>query len=258
VRESVKSAEHTNGKVATGINESSLRSVTARFAGHTFLPSLMGTTNLVLDIGANQGKFTRAMALNFGCKVHAVEPNPNLYAELQGAAIPGVTVHGVALAGSPGPRSFVLMDNPESSHFGATDNSSENVVQVEGVTLEELVSEIPGTGFDLVKMDVEGAELDVLEHVPTRVLERIRQLTVEFHQFMYPESRGRIEAVKRRFVDSGFWVIDFSRTNYDVLFVHPSVRPNAAMRALVLCEKYRLRAKRGLNRWFGSGRGKAV
>jgi len=192
------------------------------------------------------------MALNFGCKVHAVEPNPNLCAELQELAIPGVTVHAVALADTRGPRSFVLMNNSESSHFGVTKNSSETVVQVEGVTLEDLISEIPGTGFDLIKMDVEGAELGVLECVPVRVLERVRQLTVEFHQFMYPESRLRIEAVKQRFLDAGFWVIDLSRTNYDVLFVHPNVRPSPAMRALVLCEKYRRQAKRGLSHWFGS------
>ena len=249
--ESAKSAEYTEDRVAVGIATSSPRGVTARIAGHTFLPSLLRPANVLLDIGANQGQFTRAMARKFGCKVHAVEPNPHLCAALHELAIPGVTVHGVALADTRGLRPFLLMNNSESSHICATDNSSERVVQVEAVTLEDLISEIPDAGIDLIKIDVEGAELEVLERVPTRALERVRQFTVEFHQFMYPESRVRIEAVKNRFRGSGFWVVDFSRTNYDVLFVHPNVRPSPYMRALIQYEKYKLRIGRGLPYRFG-------
>ncbi len=249
--EPAKSVEYVDDQVAVRLGASSPSSVTARIAGHTFLPSLIGPTSVVLDVGASQGQFTQAMARKFGCKVYAVEPNPYLCADLKQLAIPGVTVHGVALADTRCPRSFLLMDNSESSHFCTADNPSERAVQVEARTLEDLISEIPDIGIDLIKMDVEGAELDVLERVPARALERVRQLTVEFHQFMYPESRVRIEAVKKRFYDSGFWVVDFSRTNYDVLFVHPNVRPSPYIRALIQCEKYRLRIRRGLSYWFG-------
>jgi methyltransferase FkbM-like protein len=64
------------------------------------------------------------------------------------------------------------------------------------MTLENLTSQVPAASIDLMTMDIEGAELDVLECVPTRVLERVRQFSVEFHQFIYPESRNRIEPLK--------------------------------------------------------------
>jgi FkbM family methyltransferase len=225
---------------------------TARVAGHTFLPSLIGPTSVVLDIGANQGQFTRTIVRDFGCRVHAIEPNPHLCAGLQSLAIPSVTVHGVALSDPGGPRQFVVMNNSEASHFSSANGSSEETVQVEAVTLEELISRVPDASIDLIKMDIEGAELDVLERIPVGVLSRVRQLTVEFHQFVSPESRGRIEAIKKRFYNLGFWVVDFSRTNYDVLFVHLNAKPRPHVRASILCGKYRLRFKRGLSRWFGS------
>ena len=225
---------------------------TARVAGHTFLTSLIGPASVVLDIGANQGQFTRTIVRDFGCRVHAVEPNPQLCAGLQSLSIPEVTVHGVALADAGGPRQFVVMNNSEASHFSIAKGSSEETVQVEAVTLEELISRMPDASIDLIKMDIEGAELDVLERIPAGVLARVRQLTVEFHQFVSPESRGRIEAIKKRFYDLGFWVVDFSRTNYDVLFVHLNAKPRPHVRAWILCEKYRLRIKRGLSDWFGS------
>jgi len=193
------------------------------------------------------------MVQEFGCRVHALEPNPYLFADLQGLAIPGVTVHKVALADTPGPRPFVLMGNTEYSHFSSAGDSS---IQVEAMTLGDLVSQIPKASIDLIKMDIEGAELDILECLPLEVLERIRQITVEFHQFLYPESRLRIEAIKNRFRDAGFWVVDFSRTNYDVLFVHASARPSLQLRASILYEKYRRPIRRRLSHWFDASSGK--
>lgn len=223
--------------------------VTARICGHTFLPSLMGPAPLVLDIGANEGDFTRAMVQEFGCRVHALEPNPYLYADLQGLAIPGVTVHKIALADTRGPRPFVLMRDTEYSHFSSASDSS---IQVEAVTLGDLLSQVPKASIDLIKMDIEGAELDILECLPLEVMERFRQITVEFHQFLYPESRLRIEAIKKRFRDAGFWVVDFTRTNIDVLFLHSSARPSLQLRASILNEKYRRAISRKLSYWFSA------
>jgi FkbM family methyltransferase len=248
--QSTKSVEWADDQARVGISTNSPDNVTTRIEGHTFLPSLVGPGSLVLDIGANHGQFTRAIARKFGCKVHAVEPNPLLCSGLQELAIPGVTVHGVALADTGGLRPFLLMDNSESSHFCNVDSANESVVYVKAMTLEDLIAAIPGGCIDLIKMDVEGAELNALEGVPAKTIEGIKQLTVEFHQFLHPESRARIEAVKKRFSDSGFWVVDFSRTNYDVLFIHSSVRPRPYIRALIQYEKYKLQMGRGFSQWL--------
>lgn len=251
--ESAQDDECTDGRIAAGLATKAHNGVTARIAGHTFLPSLLGPDSVVLDIGANQGQFARAIVRDFDCRVHVVEPNPHLCTGLQELAIPGVTVHGVALAGTRGPRPFLVMNNSEASHLPDVNGSNEGTVQVNAVTLEDLISQIPVPArIDLIKMDIEGAELDVLEHVPAGPLDRVRQLTIEFHQFVCPESRVRVEAVKKRFSTLGFWVVDFSRTNYDVLFVHPAASLSLRVRASILFEKYHLRFRRGLSYWLGS------
>ena len=252
VPEAEKGVEYADDPVDMGRATSSHSGVTARVAGHTFLPSLISPASVVLDIGANQGQFTRTIVRDFGCRVHAVEPNPHLSASLQRLAIPEVTVHGVALADVRGVRPFVVMNNSEASHFSIANGSGQETVQVEAVTLEDLISRMPDASIDLIKMDIEGAELDVLERIPPGALARVRQLTVEFHQFISPESRARIEAIKKRFYSLGFWVVDFSRTNYDVLFVHLNARPRLHMRAWILGEKYYRRIKRGLSGRVGS------
>jgi FkbM family methyltransferase len=241
-------ADHRHHDIGPDPGAHSCGGVTARIADHTFLPSLIGSNSIVLDLGANRGQFTRAVVRDFGCKVHAVEPNPGLFTSLERLAIPGVTVHGVALSGTSGSRPFMVTDNSEASHFTDANDSGEGAVQVQTLTLQDLLSRLPGTtSIDLVKMDIEGAELDVLEGAPAELLRRIGQLTVEFHQFVYPESRRRIEGIKKRFRELGFWIVDFSRSNYDVLFVNASLKTGLRTRASAVVEKHQQRIRRKLS-----------
>ena len=50
-------------------------------------------------------------------------------------------------------------------------------------------------------------------------LRRFRQITVEFHDFLYPQLSARVALAKRRIGRAGFRRIDFSLDNTDVLFV---------------------------------------
>jgi Methyltransferase FkbM domain len=58
--------------------------------------------------------------------------------------------------------------------------------------------------IDLLKLDIERAELDVIDSIDGETLGRIRQITVEFHDFFYPGMARRIQAVKQRLRRAGF------------------------------------------------------
>ena len=252
-REPVQHGKGTDHRFLKGAGAKARANTITRIAGHTFLPFLIGPESVVLDIGANQGQFTQRIVHDFGCRVHAVEANLSLCIGLQELAIPGVTVHGVAIANSRGHRPFLVMNNSEASRFASASEANAGTVQVQAVTLEDLISRIAVRGrIDLIKMDIEGAELAVLEGAPVGLLERIGQFTVEFHQFVDPCSRVRVEGIKKRFRALGFWVIDFSRTNYDVLFVHPAANLTPGVRASVILQKYYLRIGRGFSYWWSS------
>ena len=52
--------------------------------------------------------------------------------------------------------------------------------EVEGITLEQILSKITASEI-YIKMDIEGAEYDVLEHFPFQYQEKIKKIFVEFH-----------------------------------------------------------------------------
>lgn len=197
----------------------------SQFLFHSFAPSLFQADGVAYDLGANHGQFAAYLSENFE-RVVAVEPNPNI--DL--SALPAnVEVLHCAI-GCPGGRGlFHLGDVDDSSKLaakpdeqavdGVTPDGTDIMVEIR--TLRELFARHPNAPVSFVKMDIEGAELDVLLREDADVLTRIHQLTVEFHDLFDPSSLPRLLEAVRRMEELGFLTLQFSiRTFGDVLFLN--------------------------------------
>lgn len=139
------------------------------------LPAI-GAGDICLDLGANVGLFTAEMAKR-GCEVHAYEPDPMAFEELvkNVGHLPNVTLHNQAVAATAG--TFRLR---RSRHFAERPLASTTMSSIvlsnprryqEGESVEVTVlafrDVIAGFGrpVALVKMDIEGAEFDILRQV---------------------------------------------------------------------------------------------
>lgn len=208
-----------------------------RVSQHTFLPGLLSGNPVVIDLGANKGGFALPM-LARGCRVIAVEPVPELAAALRAK---GVEVREAAITGSGGGRVALTYDLGRDADMtgsvmglavvGAllTESATRKTVEVPTLSLDEIVH----TGVDLVKVDIEGAELDALLNAKPETLNRIGQIAVEFHDFWYPQLSARTEQVKRRLQGLGFDMIRFTPNNKDVLFINPCHRLHPLKRFVV-------------------------
>ena len=126
--------------------------------------------NGMLDIGAYGGEFTLLARQCFpSAPVVMVEPQQRMQELLNSTAqILGedTAVRSVLLGQEEGLRTFYQLDTP----FGSTGSSMypevskfpRQEVQMQVQTVDGLLTEFPGQQFDLVKIDVQGAELDVL------------------------------------------------------------------------------------------------
>ncbi len=93
-------------------------------------------------------------------------------------------------------------------------------VEVEGTTIRDLMSRHSVEHVDLAKVDIEGAELELLESVDSATLRRMTQITVEFHDRLEPGQGAAVVRVKHRLQREGFACVTFSRDNSDVLFIN--------------------------------------
>lgn len=137
---------------------------------------------VVVDIGANIGAVSvYAASLNPRARVIAVEPEPDNLHYLRRNIINNgvrdrVTVCTVAVAGHAG--SGYIVDGHGHSVLTATPESNSTPVPI--TTLATLFTEHSIDECDVLKIDVEGAEYDILAGADIDTLRRVRYLTMEF------------------------------------------------------------------------------
>ncbi|MCW5896053.1 MAG: FkbM family methyltransferase [Bacteroidetes bacterium] len=130
------------------------------------------SASVVLDVGANDGRYCeKVLRFHPGTSIFAFEPHPLTYKRLEEKARShGFTAINAGCGSSPGGR--ILYDYPDlsgSEHatvhrqvFTGIHERTPVEHHVRFITLDEFVVEQGLEKIDLVKIDVEGNELDVL------------------------------------------------------------------------------------------------
>jgi FkbM family methyltransferase len=215
----------------------------ARVAGHSFLlRPLREPGATTIDAGANIGAF--AKPLRRRCKVLCVEPVPALAETL---AKDGFAVERVALAESNGRAKLELFQGTCASLAATERNDRVGAIEVETLTLEALLARHKLSRVALLKLDIEGPESVILQEAPAAVLNRFDQITVEFHDFLYPALAPAVKAAIARLQKTGFECFQFSRDHSDLLFVNRSRWPLGRLERWLLRHPYRL-VRGGLRR----------
>jgi FkbM family methyltransferase len=203
-----------------------------------------------MDLGMHKGDFAKVICGRYGCSVVGVEANPALASTFWG--LDGLSCKNAAISAADGSVKFAIRENLLASSIVAEVPLSETAVVVPSISLSTFFHEVNVTQLELLKMDIEGAELDVIETTDPRIFQRCKQITIEFHSFLYPADRERVERAISLLSTFGFWHIDFSITRSDVLFINNNLIdvPRLA-KMLLIAQKYHAGVPRRLRRWSG-------
>ena len=148
-----------------------------------FVMNFLKPGMLFFDIGANLGQYTliAAQRVTKAGKVHSFEPSPRMFAELEfNVALNNFTdvcvLNRFAVADKPG-RANLSRYEPGKEVYSSlgshtrTEGAIIGYYDIETITLDEYVAKSGISHLDLIKMDIEGAELLAL-HGGERVLSR--------------------------------------------------------------------------------------
>jgi FkbM family methyltransferase len=222
--------------------------------GHTLHPRFLGPQSVVLDAGSNLGNFARQMAERFGCLVHSLEPNPAVFAQIP--AHDRVRAHQLAAAGRAGIlRLCIDRDHEGSSLRPVSGKDYVGEVEVQAVTLEQFVAGLELSAIDVLKLDIEGSEVEVLDSCSDAFLGRVGQLALELHDFTGQVTQAEIDRTFERLRRLGFFIIRMSRHSHiDTLAINRRRCPLSAAECLYL--RHVVRNWRGLcrmvGRWVGA------
>jgi FkbM family methyltransferase len=176
--------------------------------------SMLRPGDIVFDCGANVGDVT-AQLIGSGAHIHAFEPDPVAFARLSdrflGAA--NVTLHNVAVATRDGDATLIrasdFADDPTARTSRSTivagghlmADHGETTAPVKTIDLPRLIRETVSQHGEiaLLKLDIEGAELEILEALEQQDLfDAVRLTIVETHQGKFPALRPRFKALRKR------------------------------------------------------------
>ncbi|HUB36596.1 MAG TPA: FkbM family methyltransferase [Solirubrobacteraceae bacterium] len=170
-------------ELAAAVYRDARRDLREQIAVRAVLAATLRADGLYVDVGANRGQLLReALRVAPGARHVAFEPIPQLARELA-LALPTVEVRQLALAASAGTAEFchfTTMDGWSGLRRSPAISDRVGSPRYIAVRVSTLDAELAGALPSVVKIDVEGAELQTLEG-GREVLERARPLVVLEH-----------------------------------------------------------------------------
>jgi FkbM family methyltransferase len=146
-------------------------------------------TPVIFDCGANIGFATIFFKWLFPkARIYAFEPDPTTYALLEknvkNNKLQDVYTYNVALSGTEGPIDFFVNHTNPGSLVMSTRSTrmSKNTITIPAITLSSFIADLQLPKINFVKMDVEGAEEDIVkELLETQTLQKIEMMAIEYH-----------------------------------------------------------------------------
>ncbi|MBV8225053.1 MAG: FkbM family methyltransferase [Verrucomicrobia bacterium] len=178
----------------------------------------------IVDVGANQGLYTLALSRQVSQgRVYAFEPDPTLFATLKENVQRNCAQNVILFNAAAASRSAELFFRP--GRFNRGDNrivgdklASSGAIQVNAVRLDDV---IPHEGIDLLKIDVQGYEMEVIQGA--HQLMRANQNLLIFFEF-WPHgltlAGSGPEALLDRLNQEGFYLFRLSNNSNCSPFVY--------------------------------------
>ena len=166
------------------------------------------------DVGANMGLWAlfSALKLRPGGRVVCFEPEPGVRKFLhRNVAANGLkNVHVLPQALDEKAEMARLLADEDDPSISRLPNLSEQSspewqgIEIECITGEEVVSRGLAPAPQVMKIDVEGAELKVLKGCGPRVWEPLRFLAIEVHPLLLANQGGSVEELEHLLAVQGF------------------------------------------------------
>jgi FkbM family methyltransferase len=138
--------------------------------------------------------FDLELIRRYGVEVRTFDPVADYVARAQeqGAAEPRFSARQAAIATVDGPIRMQVTHDPQSRSVSSAGlYESEDFIEVPGRTLPSLMAELGDERIDLLKLDIEGAEYEVLPTIDMRAL-GVKVFATQLH---HPGSVGEARAL---------------------------------------------------------------
>ncbi|HWB18704.1 MAG TPA: FkbM family methyltransferase [Phycisphaerales bacterium] len=200
----------------------------SEYGGWNVCPTNLSASSTVYSVGVGQDiSFDLALISRFNLAVHAFDPTPKSIQWVKSQTLPpNFIMHEYGLAEYDGVAHFTLpradfVSFSMVDHQGPRDASGSSIeIDAPVFRLSTILDKLNHDHIDLLKMDIEGAELAVIRDLPNLKIP-IRQLLIEFHHRI--GNRADLAAVREALAtlnSLGFRLFAVSPVGKEFSFIH--------------------------------------
>jgi len=180
---------------------------------------------LVYSFGVGEdASFDTALIEHCHLTIHAFDPTPKSVSWARKQGFPAnFVLHEYGLAAFDGTVSFNPPENPDHVSHTLLDRPStqEKSIKVPVKRLKTIMSELGHQHIDILKMDIEGAEYDVIRDICDSGI-RPAQILVEFHHRFPGVGVGMTKRAIRQIRSMGYGLFSVSPSKEEYSFIRNS------------------------------------
>ena len=196
-----------------------------RFADWTFCPDSLHEHSVAYSFGVGEDiSFDLELMEHFRLQIFAFDPSPRSIAWVQQQDLKeGFHFYPYGLAGSDGNLSFSEPEGPgihslKLSRSLTEQEAGRSTMELPVHRLPTIMQKLGHERIDMVKMDIEGAEYEVIEDIIGSAVP-ITQLLIEFHHRFEHIGVGKTRKAISSLNEAGFRIFHVSASGEEMSFI---------------------------------------
>jgi len=193
------------------------------YGGFYVCPDNLNGNSIVYSFGIGEDiSFDRQIIETHKCQVFGFDPTPKSIKWIESQTLPnGFHFYPYGIAKHSGPAEFMLPKNPDyvsGSMVALNGVNPFDKIIVEMRSMKDILKQTGHTHIDILKMDIEGAEYDVIEDV-LNCGATISQLMLEFHDRMLKGGGRKTKEAIRLLSSRGYRIFGISKATNEISFI---------------------------------------
>lgn len=162
--------------------------------------------NVVIDIGANVGLFTKYMLYKNAKKVFCYEPNKSAFDCLSKNYQNNSSVFLNNLAVSTNNDKLRLYLDVNNTLVSSAKRNTSDFYDVDSITLKQILTQHNLEKVDLIKIDIEGMEYELIAHMEDDVFDKVNSFIIEYHDVESMDKYIGVKTLSEKLKEKGYSV----------------------------------------------------
>lgn len=153
----------------------------------------LNDNSIVFDMGGYEGQWASDIFSKYCCLIHVFEPYMEYFEKIKIRFEKNgkINVHPFGLSAKTLDSSLSISGDSSSAF-----KSGQHIAPIKLIQAMEFMKENNVEEIDLLKINIEGGEYDLLDHlIETQLISKIKNLQIQFHDFV-PDAEKRMKTIQ--------------------------------------------------------------